>query len=94
MNKKKRIDHWTDGDSGVFTDGTRFRLAGVRAPEKRQKGAGRATRSAAGMSGQTKGYVQVKRVGKSYGRDVVEMSNKHGSINKRLRNRGYRNSGR
>lgn len=92
--RRKRIDHWNDGDSGVFTDGTRFRLARVRCPEKHQFGGSKATKSAAGMSGKSKGYVSVKKVGSSYGRDVVEMSNRHGSINERLRKKGYTKKGR
>ena len=91
---KKRINHWRDGDSGVFTDGTRFRLARVRAPERYQSGGSKATRTAAGMSGQTRGLVNVRKVGKSYGRAVVEMRNRHGSINSRMRAKGYRNKGR
>lgn len=93
--KRKRIDHWTDGDSGHFTDGTPFRLAGVRATEKHRFGSSKATRTAASMTGRTKGYVNVKVVARDrYGRAVVEMSNKDGSINKRMRKKGYRNKGR
>ena len=91
---KKRIDHWKDGDSGAFTDGTPFRLARVRAPEKHQFGGSKATRTAAGMSGQSHGLVNVRKVGRSYGRDVVEIGNRHGSINNRMRAKGYRNKGR
>ena len=91
---KKRIGHWKDGDSGVFTDSSRFRLARVRAPESHQYGGSKATRTAAGMTGQTRGVVNVRRVGKSYGRAVVEMQNRHGSINSRMRAKGYRNKGR
>jgi len=87
---RKRIDHWIDGDSGVFIDGTHFRLAGVNAPEKRTHDAETATRAVAGMTGQTNGYVNVRTVGRSYGRKVVEMSNSDGSINERMRKRGYR----
>lgn len=92
---KKRIDSWKDGDSGKFTDGTPFRLARVRAPERHQFGGKTATRRAAGMSGKTRGFVNVKTVGRDkYGRKVVEISNKHGSINNRLLRRGSRNKGR
>jgi len=92
---RKKVKKWTDGDSGVFSDGTRFRLSGVRAPEKHQFGGSKATRAAAGMSGRSKGYVNVtKRGNDSYGRDIVEMRNKDGSINERLRKKGYKNKGR
>ncbi len=92
---RKRVKKWNDGDSGVFTDGKRYRLAGVRAPEKHQFGGETATRRAAGMTGQTKGVVNVSTVGRdTYGRLLVNMSNKHGSVNKRLQHRGCKNKGR
>jgi len=92
---KKRIDYWKDGDSGKFTDGNHFRLARVRAPEKYQFGGESATRRAAGMSGRTKGLVNVRTLGRdSYGRFIVEIYNKDGSINNRLLRRGSRNKGR
>jgi endonuclease YncB( thermonuclease family) len=92
---KKQINNWKDGDSGFFIDGTPFRLARVRAPEKHQFGGEKATRSAAGMSGRSNGIVNVKPVARdSYGRSLVEMSNKDGSINNRLIKKGYKNKGR
>ena len=83
MKQRKRIDHWIDGDSGMFTDGNYFRLARVHAPEKHQFGGERATRRAAGMSGQSSGNVSVQVVGQSYG-----------SINNRMLRRGYSSKGR
>lgn len=94
MAQRKRVDYWIDGDSGVFVDGTHFRLANVRAPEKGTRGAKTATKAAAGMTGQSKGYVNVRVVGSSYGRKVVNMRNSDGSINSRMRKRGYRTKGR
>tara|TARA_B100001971_G_C18204802_1_gene546874 strand:- start:1210 stop:1491 length:282 start_codon:yes stop_codon:yes gene_type:complete len=91
---KKKIAHWNDGDSGVFSDGTRFRLAGVRAPEKHQFGGKKATKIAAGMTSRSKGRVNWGSVGRSYGGQVGNMSNRDGSINKRMRSKGYRNKGR
>jgi endonuclease YncB( thermonuclease family) len=91
---KKRIDRWIDGDSGYFTDGTEFRLANVRAPEKYQFGGSRATKIVSGMSGRSDGYVNVRVVGRSYGRAVVTMSNSDGSINTRMKRKGYTNRGR
>lgn len=92
--KRKKVDHWVDGDSGVFTDGRPFRLANVRAPERNQRGASRATKTAAGMTGRTDGRVSTKTVGRSYNRDVVQMKNRDGSVNDRMRRKGYRSSGR
>jgi len=91
---RKKVKQWTDGDSGRFADGSRFRLAGVRAQEKNQFGASKATRTAAGMTGRSHGSVSVKPVSKSYGRTVVEMRNKDGSVNARMRKKGYTNKGR
>jgi len=82
---RKKVKNWKDGDSGTFTDRTRFRLAGVRAPEKKQYGGKKATKVASGMTSRSSGYVNWKPVGSSYGRQVGNMSNKDGSINKRMR---------
>lgn len=92
---KKRVKSWMDGDSGVFTDGTRFRLRNVRAPEYRSKDGNKAKKSAAGMTGRSRGWVGIKTYAKDkYGRTLVDMWNKDGPINKRLRKRGYTNKGR
>lgn len=91
---KKRVASLDDGDSGWFTDGSRFRLARVRAPESYQFGGETAKRRLAGMIAMSNGMVSVKPVGKSYGRDVVEMRNADGSINNRMIKRGCRNKGR
>lgn len=91
---KKKIVKLDDGDSGRFSDGTRFRLARVGAPEKYQFGGSTATKVLSGMLGRSKGFVNVKKVGNSYGRDVVEIVNKDGSINNRMRKKGYWNKGR
>ncbi len=92
---RKKVEKWDDGDSGKFTDGKRFRLSGVRAPEKNQRGGSTATRSAAGMTGQSKGRVNWTPVARDkYGREVGNMTNQHGSVNKRLIQRGSKNKGR
>jgi endonuclease YncB( thermonuclease family) len=92
---RRKIRKWDDGDSGQFSSGQRFRLAGVRAPESGKRGGSTATRSAAGMTGTTHGNVNVTVVGRdTYGRQLVNMSNRDGSINARLRKRGYTNKGR
>ena len=95
MFKRKKVKKWNDGDSGVFTDGTRFRLSNVRANEKHQFGGSKATKNAAGMSGRSKGNVSWKPVARDvYGRQVGEMRNKDGSVNQRMRNKGYKKKGR
>lgn len=92
---RKKVKKWTDGDSGVFSDDTRFRLASVRAPEKHQYGGSKATRVAAGMTGRSKGLVNVTQKGTDpYGRVIVEMSNKDGSINERLRKKRIHKKGK
>ena len=92
---RKRVDHWIDGDSGTFTDGTKFRLNNVRAPERHQFGGSKATRRVASMTGRSKGVGIWKPVAKDrYGRQVGNMSNKDGSINQRMRARGCKNKGR
>lgn len=92
---RKKVAKWNDGDSGRFSDGTKFRLAGVRAPEKNQFGGSTATRRAAGMTGQNNGWVNWNSVARDrYGRSVGNMSNKDGSINKRMIQRGSKNKGR
>lgn len=91
---RKKIGSWVDGDSGRFTDGIPYRLARVRAQESYQYGSSTATRRAAGMTGRYNGNVGVRVVGQSYGRKVVEMINRDGSINNRMIRRGARNKGR
>ena len=92
---RKKIKEWVDGDSGFFSDGTPFRLAKVRAPELHQFGGYKAKRIVAGMTGRSRGFVSVRQVGRDkYGRAIVEMSNKDGSINERMRKKGYRRKGR
>ena len=90
INMRKTIKRWVDGDSGEFTDGTRFRLANVNTPEKHQFGGRKATKVASGMTSRSSGSVNVNKVGSSYGRDVVHLRNKDGSINERMKRRGYK----
>ena len=67
----------------------------MRAPEKNKTGGSKATKVAAGMTGRSKGWVNINKVGTNrYGRVLIEMSNKDGSINERLRKKGYKNKGR
>jgi endonuclease YncB( thermonuclease family) len=93
--KKKRVREWLDGDTPKFTDGIIARLARVRCQERHQFGGSTATRTAAGMSGRGKGFVYVKQIARdAYGRPLIEMKNKDGSINSRMLKKGYRNKGR
>lgn len=90
----RKIKKWIDGDSGIFANGEQFRLANVRAQEKHQYGGSKATKVVAGMSARSNGYVNVTKVAKDhYGRTLVKMSNKDGSINKRMIAKGYKNKG-
>jgi len=84
-----------DGDSGTLPDGTRFRLANVRAPEMNQRDGTKARNVSRGMISRSKGIVSIEVTGRDkYGRVLVNMSNKDGSINERMRAKGYRNKGR
>lgn len=91
----KKISKWTDGDSGRFLDGRFFRLANVRAPEHHQFGGEKALRSAAAMTSRAGQIVNVKTHGiDHYSQLLIDLSNKDGSINKRLQGKGYYNKGR
>ncbi|AFV24474.1 nuclease [Methanolobus psychrophilus R15] len=93
--KYTRNVKFKDGDSGTFSDGTGFRLSNVRAPEKKQVGGQKAKKVASGMVGRSKGRVNIEEVGRDkYGRLLVKMSNKDGSVNERMRKKGYTNKGR
>jgi endonuclease YncB( thermonuclease family) len=93
--EKKKVKSLDDGDGGQFADGTRFRLANVRAHEKHQYGGSTATKVLAGILGRSKGIVNSKTIARDkYGRAVVEIKNKDGPINSRMRSKGYRSKGR
>jgi len=93
-NYRRKVK-FVDGDSGVFSDGTKFRLSNVRAQEYNEPGGTKAKNVVTGMIGRSKGVVSVKEVGRDfYGRVLVELTNKDGSINERMRNKGYKNKGR
>jgi endonuclease YncB( thermonuclease family) len=93
--KYTRKVKFKDGDSGTYSDGTDFRLANVRAPELNQAGGQKAKRSASSMVGRSNGFVRIEEICRDkYGRIVVNMENKDGSINERLRKKGNTNKGR
>lgn len=84
-----------DGDSVTLSDGTRFRLANVRAPEMNQRDGTKTRNVSSGMRSRSEGMVSIEEIGRDkYGRVLVNMSNKDGSINERMRAKGYRNKGR
>lgn len=92
---RKKVVELDDGDSGIFSDGKRFRLAGVRCPESHQFGGSTAKRTLAGMLARNDGVVNVKKVANdAYGRELVILSNTDGSINRRMLSKGYKNKGR
>lgn len=92
---KRKIAKLYDGDSGVFANGENFRLSNVRSPETGKKGGSEAKRTLAGMLGRNNNQANVKAVGTdSYGRTLVRLSNRDGSINSRMRSKGYTNKGR
>jgi len=84
------IQFFCDGDSGQFTNGERFRLADVQSPSKNEQDYLKAKRIVSGMVGRSKRWVTVEQVGiDQYGRLLVKLYNEDGSINDRLRQRGY-----
>lgn len=92
---RKKVKQLDDGDSGSFSDGTKFRLNNVRCHEKHQYGGSTAKRTLAGMLGRTGNVINWNPVARDkYGRQVGNMSNKDGSINQRMRKKGYTNKGR
>ena len=93
--QKKKVTKLEDGDSGWFADGSQFRLANVRAPEKYQFGGSTAKRRLAGMLAKRGNIVNTKTVAiDKYGRKVVEMRNTNGSVNNRMKMRGCKSKGR
>lgn len=94
-NMRKKVKKWYDGDSGVFSDGTKFRLNNVGAPEKHQFGGKKAAKTVSGMTSRSNGIINWIKTGIGhYGRELGKMSNKDGSINSRMRKKGYKNKGR
>mgnify|MGYP003784616549 CR=1 FL=1 len=93
--KQMKIKKWVDGDSGYFTNNEAFRLANVRCPESYQFGGTTALRTVAGMTSRYNNVVMVTLITyDNYRRAVVEMKNPDGSINERMRAKGYTNKGR
>jgi len=86
-----QIQFFVDGDSGQFANGERFRLADVRSPDKDDPDYLKAKRVVTGMAGRNRCRVTVEQVGiDQYGRLLVELFNEDGSLNERMKQRGYR----
>jgi endonuclease YncB( thermonuclease family) len=69
----------------------RFRMADVRSPSKDEPDYLKAKRSLSAMAGRSHGWVTVEQVGiDQYGLLLINLFNKDGSINDRMRQRGYR----
>ena len=91
MTYEIQIQFFFDGDSGQFSNGERFRLADVRSPDKNEADYMKAKRSFSAMAGRSHRMVTVEEVGiDQYGRVLVNLENQDGSINDRMRQRGYR----
>lgn len=85
-----QIQFFFDGDSGQFANGERFRLADVRSPDKDEVDYMKAKRSLSAMAGRSQRWVTVEEVGiDPYGRLLVKIYNEDGSINDRMRLKGY-----
>ncbi|MCA9459116.1 MAG: hypothetical protein KC550_01050 [Nanoarchaeota archaeon] len=93
MWSKRKVIEVLDGDTVQFANGDYGRLAGVRAPEKNHKLYSTAKRVLAGMISRDNWEVNCKVVGTSYNRLVVELSNFEGSINQRMKAKGFTHYG-
>ncbi len=93
MWSQRKIIKVLDGDTVQFANGDYGRLAEVRAPEKNNKYYSTAKRALALMISRSQWIVNCKIVGKSYGRFVVQISNHDGSINQRMKAKGFTNMG-
>ena len=91
MSYDIQIQFFFDGDSGQFENGERFRLADVRSPDKDEVNYMKAKRSVSAMAGRNHRWVTVEEVGiDPYGRLLVKLENQDGSLNERMKQRGYR----
>lgn len=91
MTYEIQIMFFFDGDSGQFTNGERFRMADVRSPDKDEVDYVKAKRSLSAMAGRSHRWVTVEQVGiDQYGRLLVKLENQDGSLNERMKQRGYR----
>lgn len=85
-----QIQFFFDGDSGQFSNGERFRLTDIRSPDKNEADYLKVKRSLFAMAGRSNRWGTVEEVGiDSYGRLLVNLKNQDGSINERMRQRGF-----
>ena len=89
---KGKVTKVIDGDTFKIKGGKAIRLANVRAPELRTKGASKAkSELSKAIGGKTISY---KSVGRSYGRTIAQVKIAGKSINQTMRNKGYTNKGK
>ncbi len=89
MMKEINVVKVIDGDTFKDSRNKYYRLAGVDAPEKGEKGYSRAKEILKQKVEHEQVYI--KEVGKSYGRSVVEarVKGEKGSVNNTLRRAGF-----
>ncbi len=88
--KKTRVEKVVDGDTFKDSRGRFFRLAGVDAPEKNERGGKKATETLRNMIEDETIYFREE--GQSYGRKVVtaRVKGEKTTINEKMRRRGYK----
>ncbi|MFC2034180.1 thermonuclease family protein [Chloroflexota bacterium] len=86
---KKKVQKIIDGDTFVTSDGKKVRLANVNAPEKGKNGAPKAKKDLVKIiSGQS---VNVEEVAHDkYGRIVAKVQVDGKSVNKKMREKGWK----
>lgn len=90
---KMKVRKVTDGDTFVTQDDKRVRLANVRAPEKGQRGAPQARKDLRELISQKQ--VKVETVARDqYGRVVAQVKVGNKSVNKAMREKGWKAKGK
>ncbi len=81
------IRFWTDGDSGELSDGSRFRLARTKTPEKYDANYHLAKQTAEHLAPPGE-ELNIKIVGRDdYGRKLIEITKSGRNVNTELMNR-------
>ncbi|WMW26005.1 nuclease [Methanolobus sediminis] len=88
------VVRYIDGDTFLLNVGIKIRLSNVRAHELHQYGGMKAKRTLSGMIGRHGRKIKFKGVHIDRDRLVAEVKNGDGSINDRMRKKGYRSKGR
>lgn len=87
-----RVKRVLDGDTFLLEDGRYIRLAGVRAPEKHQRGFEQAKEALKYLiEGK---IISIRQLSTSYGRIVADVSVGGVSVNLSMRRRGYIDRGK